>query len=146
MIRRTLMGALTLVLIGVIVYLTIQSRRREAQASKSAVEVVKDSVPTAIRVMTPDELNIADSELKVIGSTAHHRIVVQNGGKAAYCNIQLSFTYLGNSGKPLAARTYLVEKSILPGQSLSLDDIAQENIPKGAKNCTVKINHADLTQ
>jgi hypothetical protein len=96
--------------------------------------------------MAPDELNITDSEMQVIGSTAHHRIVIRNGGRITYCNIQLSFSYLGSSGKPLAARTYLVDKSILPGQSLSLDDIAQENIPKGAKNCTVRINHADLTQ
>ena len=144
MIRKTLMGALTLVLLGVFIYLTVQSRRSQKEAAKPAVEVVKSATPTAIRVVAPDDLSITGEELKIAGSTAHHRMVIQNHGKSAYSTIELSITYLGSSGKALARRTYLIDKTILPGQSLSFDSIVVENIAKGAKTCTVRILYADL--
>jgi len=152
MFRRALFWGLTIMLVAVIVSLAVRARRLEKKQPAAVAEIVRESKPTATRVLAPQDLVVVESKMKLMeaGSkepsmvTSHHEVVVRNEGPAEYSDVQLKFTYLGRKDKVLESKTCVVAKPIPPGQTVSLGDISVEGVPAAAVNCTTRILSADL--
>ena len=152
MLRKMLFWGLTLMLVAVIVSLAVRSRHQEKKQAAAVVEVVRQSKPTATRVVAPQDLMIVESKMKLVAASAkeqttaaaQHEVVVHNDGPVGYGNVQLKFTYLGRGEKVLESKTCVVAKPIPPGQTVSLGDISIEGVPPAATRCTTQILSADL--
>jgi hypothetical protein len=154
MFRKSLFLGLTIMLVTVLVYLVVQGRRQEKQGSPSRpVEVVRESPPSLIRVIAPDDLGIIESEMELshpgaqarpAGVTATHRIVVGDTGRSAYHGFVLKLSYIGPGGKVLETRMVPVAEMLQPGQARSISGIKVENVPAGTIKCAAKIASADL--
>ncbi len=153
MFRTALFWGLTLMLVAVIVSLVIRSRHEEKLQAASQVEIVRQSKPTATRVLLPQDLIIVDSKMNLTrsegepndkGATAHHQVVVRNDGPMEYRDVQLRFTYLDAEHRALESRTCIVTKPVPPRQTESLGDIAIEHVPLAAISCTTQLLYADL--
>jgi hypothetical protein len=156
MFRRAIFWGLTLMLIAVIVSLVVRSRREEKKQAATAVELVRESRPTATRVISPQDLRVIESKMNLKGpndkplekdsptATAHHQVIVRNDGPAEYSGVQLKFTYVGSEENTLGSRTCIVTKPIPPRQTESLGDIVIEGVPSGSTACITRILYADL--
>jgi hypothetical protein len=154
MIRKSLFWGLTLVLIVALVGLIIRGRSLEKKQSNGPVEIVQKSKPTATRVLTPSDLELLQSTMKLERQSdttgesriAHHKIEIRNNGKVVYEGIQLSFDYLDRSGKRLAVKHYFIAKSLLPASTLTLDDVRIEDIPIKTADFRATVDYADIGQ
>ncbi len=150
MMRKYLFWGLTLVLVVALVNLIIRSRRLEQQQSSQVVEVVRQSKPTATRVLAPQDLVIVQSkttlERKAGGKAqiARHEIEIHNNGSVPYGGIQLSIDYLDRGGKVLASRTNPIASTVLPGATVKLGDITTDDLPASTASAKVAIVYADI--
>jgi hypothetical protein len=156
MIRRALFWGLTVVLAGVLVSLIVRSKQQVKSSAVPVTEVVRTAKPSAIRIVTPRDLKIIKSDMRLVapsgrngasaeaGATAEHQVLIENRGPVSYINVQLRFTYLGSTDSILESQNYLVDKAILPGQTISAGSIAIDDVPKNARKCTVRILSADF--
>jgi len=154
MVRKSIFLGLTLMLGAVLISLIVKARK-EDRLSKRVVEFVKESAPTATRVISPADLRIADSNMKLFDSddkasrggraaTASHSVVVQNTGSVAYAGVRIEFSYLGPGGKLLGRKSYSCVVMIPPGEGTTLDNIILKDVPYGTTRSTARILSADL--
>ena len=150
MMRKWLFIGLTVVLAAALVALVVQGRRLEKKAAQSprSVEQVRESAPSATRVLAPSDLEIVESGFTLRpgagGKECVHRLVVRNRGNVGYASIMARFTYLAPGGKALGRRTARVNQPVPPGQATSLGEIVLEGIPDRAVACRAEIASADL--
>jgi len=152
MIRRSMFWGLTLVLIIALAALILRGRRMEKQQAGRLVEIVQKSQPTPTRALAPPDIEIVRATMrlekgaggKARDLTAHHEIEIRNNGSVPYGEIQLRFTYLGGSGKPLAYRTHTLEEGITPGAILKMTGIVFGDLPDAAANSRASVDYADL--
>ncbi len=139
-------------MLGVVfVSLVIKARKEERLATRY-VEPVKESVPTATRVLSPEELRIVDSKMEILDSenkskvkiTARHSLVVQDTGSVGYTGLHLEFYYWGRSGRLLGKKSYSSIAVIPSGKTVALDDISLPDVPQGTMRSTARILSAEL--
>jgi hypothetical protein len=154
MFRRTLFWGLTLMLGAVLVVLVLKSRKEERKAPK-LVEIVKESVPTATRVILPQDLDIIENGMEILGrshaavgrgsvATVRQRVVIRNQGQVAYKNLRLEFAYLNAQGRLLGKRTESILIAIPPGQIVTAEDILIADAPLESAHSQAKILYAAL--
>ncbi len=143
-------------LVAVIISLAVSSRREEKKQAVAATEIVRESRPTATRVLSPQDLKIVEAKMELVGedgkplkreqgvATARHQIVVRNDGTSEYSGLLLSFTYLGHGDRVLETKTCAVARPVPPGQTESLGSIDIGGVPAAATRCLTKIVYADL--
>jgi hypothetical protein len=141
-------------LVIVLVYLVVQGRHQEKQGTSSRpVEVIRESPPSLIRVVAPDDLGIIEASMELgppsaqgsaTGVTATHRIVVVNRGNTSYHSFVLRLSYIGPGEKVLETRMVPVPDLLQPGQVRSITEMKIENVPATATKCFAKIASADL--
>jgi hypothetical protein len=152
MIRRSLFFGLTLVLVVALVSLILRERRQEKLQTGQAVEVIKESASSPIRVYAPSDLEIVQSTAefrkksdgKNPSLSARHEIEIRNGGKMPYREIQIAFYYMDLKEKQLATKTHLLSRALLPGTSLKVTDIPVDALPLSTTNFKTAILYADL--
>ncbi len=139
-------------MLGVVFVSLILKARKEERLSMHIVEPVKESVPTATRVIAPEDLRILDSKMEILESeskakgsvTARHSLVVQDIGSVGYTGLRLEFSYWGRSGKLLGKESYSSTTVIPSGESVALDGITLSDVPQGTTRSTARILSADL--
>jgi hypothetical protein len=155
MIRKYLFFGLMIMLVTVVAWLFIQTRRQEKQLAAEAAEVVRSAKATPTRVLAPRDIQILESSMEETaqaqggsaGSTTgvRHRITLRNTGKVTYGGILLTFTYTAPSGNEIYTKNYLVTgHRIQPGATESLDDILIPGIPREASGFTVRVAYAEI--
>lgn len=152
MARRLFFFGLTLVLTAALIGLTVRSCRLEKEPVPQVMEMIKESAPSATRVLKPKDLEIAQSKMNLEKNrgeakpsfTARHQLEISNHGKVPYKGIQLSFTYSIRNGKVTQTRTYWIDQSILPGSILRLADIRIDGLPEFIEGSQVRIPYADM--
>jgi hypothetical protein len=142
MIRKLLLWGLTLVLIAGIVSLAIRGHRIEKEHAARMIEVVQSTKPTNMRVLNPQDLEIVSPPGGQPGRTPSGEIKIRNNGSTPYSQIVLKCTYLDHSGKELAAQTYTVDQSIMPGASIQTA-LPAKGIPSPPPKLRVTIVSAD---
>ncbi len=151
MMRKSLFWGLTVMLVAVLVWLVMQSRREEAQRRSGPVEIVKTARLSPTRVIAPKDLEVTGSPIEMaaerskgVGRSQRGAVMIRNRGEIAYHNIMLKLDCFGSSGKTLHMQTRVIVGTLQPGQSLQVGDIPTEGLPPGTVRCTVTILHADL--
>lgn len=148
MIRKSLFWGLTLMLVAVLVWLVLQSRKEETKRTSAPVEIVKTAKLSPTRVVAPKDLEVAGSPVKLAGgrtkSADRTGVAIHNRGDVAYHNIMLKITCLGGDGKVLHTQTRVVGETLQPSQTLAVGEIATEAVPPGTARCTVTVLYADL--
>ena len=156
MLRRSLFWGLTLMLVAVFVSLAVRSRHEEKNQAAKMIEIVKESKPTATRMLSPPDLTVAESSMKLEtpegkipgqtgqSVTAHHQVVLRNTSKSEYVSVMLKFTYYGRGNKVLGSRSCAIDKPLPAGQAVSMGDISIEGVPASAASCAVQILYADF--
>ena len=152
MIRKWLFGALTLVLVAVLISLIMQGHRLEKQKANQPVEIVQESVPTPTRVLAPKDIEILHSNMRIeegpdglnLFNIAWHEVELRNRGAVPYEKIQLRFDYVDRGGEVLADRTYSVARTILPDSGLELVDIRIDEVPVKTADFRVAVVYADI--
>jgi hypothetical protein len=152
MIRRSLFFGITLVLLLAFVFLSIRGCRQEVEPAGPPIETVEKSNSSATRVLQPQDLEIARSEVvleKNAGSakpslSARHEIEIMNRGSVPYREIGLRIAYRSRAGKVLETRNYSVAQTIRPGVALKLADIRMDGLPESAAEVRVSIAYADI--
>lgn len=152
MIRRSFFFGLTLILVVALVSLILRGQRQEKLQAGQAVEVIRESKSSPIRVYAPSDLEIIQSTAKFGKKSdgkdfflgVRHKIEIRNKGKVPYREIQLALYYTDLKGRQLATKTYLISKTLLPATSLEVTDIQVDSLPLSAINFKISILHADL--
>jgi hypothetical protein len=75
---------------------------------------------------------------------ARHFVVVRNNGEPAYRNITLAFAYLTTEGKPLETRTHMTPGPLLPGKTVSVQELTMKGLPSRTSKCTTTVLYADI--
>jgi hypothetical protein len=156
MIRKSVFWGLTLVLVAVLVWLIVQSRRLEKQSTPTVTEVVKTAQSSPIRLVAPQDLKVVRSEVRFIKPATENapiadpqpaaelEVSIENRGPDPYINVQLRFTFLGGANNALGSQNHLVDKPLPPGQTTTVGIIKVDDVPKNAVKCGVTIVSADF--
>jgi hypothetical protein len=153
MIRKYLFFGLLVALVSIIAWMVIQTRRADRQRAADAVEMVRSVKPTPTRAYAPQDLEVAESSMTLAppadpasqGLQASHRVAVRNSGPLAYGKLMLSFSYTSETGEVLGEKRYLASgKTALPGETLTLDGILVEAVPRGTVRSSVRIVYAEI--
>lgn len=146
MLRKSLLWGLTLVLVVALVSLIIRGRRLEKEQAGRLVEVVQDSKPTQTRALTPQDLEVVQSNMKLekAADSAKHAVEIRNNGAVPYDNIALKFVYLDRSGKVVTTKNYSVIQTVMPGSTVQIPNISMDGIPAAAAGCRTSIVYADI--
>jgi hypothetical protein len=152
MIRKSVFGALAIVLVFALGSLVLRGRKLEKKQAGKPIEVIQESASTPIRALGPKDLEIVNSKMQLgekpdgnnHSLTALHEMELRNKGKASYNKIQLSIDYMDRRGKALATKTYSIEKTIMPEAALHFDDIKIEGLPAQTANCRIAIIYAEI--
>jgi hypothetical protein len=153
MFRKSIFLGLMLMLGTVLVWLILKARK-EAQTPGTPVEIVRTAKSSPTRVIGPQDLDVAESRMeippagrgqtKTAERSSHAYVVIRNHGTVAYHDFMLKLTCLGSNGKVIDTQTRLVPGTIQPGQTLTVDDIAIDNLPEGTVRCHISILYSDL--
>jgi hypothetical protein len=151
--RKSIFLGLMLMLGTVLVWLILRARK-EAQVPGTPVEIVRTAKSSPTRVIGPHDLDAAESrveilpagrgQMKTAGRSSHVHVVIRNHGTVAYHDFMLKLTCLGSNGKVIDTQTRLVPGTIQPGQTLTVDDIAIDNLPEGTARCRISVLYSDL--
>jgi hypothetical protein len=154
MFRKSIFLGLMLMLGAVLVWLILKARKEEAQTARAPVEIVRTARLSPTRAIGPKDLDATESRVEIIpsgrgqtktaGRSAHAHVVIRNHGTVAYRDIMLKLTCLGGNGKVIDTRTRLVPETIQPGQTLTVNDMAIENLPNDTVRCRISILYSDL--
>jgi len=145
MLRKSLFLGLTLMLGAILVWLVINGRKEEVRQVAVPSEIVKTARLSPTRIVAPADLEVSESPTQGPPKTgALGAVAIRNRGKVAYHNVLLQIACLANDGKILDTRTRLVVESVPPGQSITLADVALDNIPKGTIRFGLSIVYCDL--
>ncbi len=154
MLRKSLFWGLTLMLVAVLAWLVIRSRREEKLQAAKMVEIVKESKPSTTRVLSPQDLAVVEAGMTLASpeggaeaktkATAHHQVAIRNTGSTEYVSVTLRFNYLGRGDRLLGSKTCIVDKPLPAGQTVSLGDISVEEAPAAAVDCKIQIIAADF--
>jgi hypothetical protein len=153
MFRKSIFLGLMLMLGTMLVWLILKARK-EAQAPGAPVEIVRTAKSSPTRVIIPQDLDAAESRVeippagrgqtKIAERSSHAHVVIRNHGTVAYHDFMLKLTCLGSNGKVIDTQTRLVPGTIQPGETLTADDIAIDNLPEGTVRCRISVLYADL--
>jgi hypothetical protein len=152
MMRKSLLFALTLVLMLGFIFLTVRGCRHEEEPASLPVETTEKSEATAARALKPADLEIVRSKTvweRNANATkpsfsARHEIEISNRGSVPYKEMRLNFVYLSRTGKILETRTHSIGQTILPGATLKLTDIRIDGFSESAAESKVTIVYADI--
>ena len=146
MIRKSLFWGLTLVLVAALVSLIIRGRQMEKLQAEKPVEVVEQALPSPIKVLQPDDLQVVNSTMQHESDhAALHEIEIRNNGVVPYTGIYIALVYLNQGGKVVQTRHQaLVGITVLPGQSYSAANIRVEEVPASATKFQISILSADM--
>ncbi len=154
MFRRSIFLGLMVLLGSVLVYMILSARRQEKRIASPPAEIVRQSKPSAIRVLSPPDIRVADSELQILrppaGSrpaaevSARHSVTLRNEGSKHYKDFMLKFSYSAASGNNVDVRSREVSQDLPPGKTVRLQDLLMEGLPGRVKSCSVSIAWADL--
>jgi|LSQX01.3.fsa_nt_gb hypothetical protein len=149
MIRRTLLFAVTLILVALLAGLMMRGCRQEKERTAGMTEQTLESPPSPIRVFTPDDLEIVRSDFRAQtlpgGETgAGHQVEIRHRGPLPYQAIRLRFAYLDRQGRILETRTLTHRETISPGATLRIDGIEVAPVPAAAAAAETSILSADL--
>jgi hypothetical protein len=147
--RRLIFLALTAVLALVLGWMIVRSPEKASPTAAPSGEDIRKSKPTLTRVLRPRDLEIVDSTMELSQSSsnetveARHFVVVRNNGEPAYRNITLAFAYLTKEGKPVETRTHLISGPLLPGKTVSVQELMMK-LSRGTSTCTTTVLYADI--
>lgn len=150
MYRRLIFLSLTAVLALALGWLIVRSPETTPSTAPPSVEDIRKSKPTLTRVLRPKDLQIVDGTMELSQSSssetvdARHSVVVRNDGEPAYRNITLAFAYLTKEGKALETRTHLISDPLLPGKTVTVQELAMKALPRGTSTCTPTVLYADI--
>jgi len=156
MIRRQLFLGLTLVLLIVLAFLITRGRRAEQQQAEQSAETFGTPIEKApmspTRALTPKELNIVRFETswtrgsgeENAGVSARHELEIRNTGDVSYKGLRIKTDYLDKKRKSLATRIVVIDKSVPPGNTLTIPDVIAENLPSATVDCRIAIVSADI--
>ena len=146
MMRKYLLRGLTLVLVVSIVSLVIRGRRLERQRDAQGAEGVQQSESMPTRVLSPQDLEIVNSKIQLDFPRADaHEVEIRNNGNVSYSRMQLRFVFLDRNGRVLATKTNLIARTVMPGKSIKVADMANNEIPPLAVISKVSILYADVS-
>jgi hypothetical protein len=154
MFRRSIFLGLMVLLGSVLVYMVLSARRQEKRISSPPAEIVRQSKPSATRVLAPEDLQVADSSTKILppsgGSgtaaevAARHSVTVRNAGKRHYRGFMLRFDYSTASGRSIESRSREISQDVPPGGKVAIQELLMEGLPDKVKHCIVRVAWADL--
>ncbi len=154
MVRRSIFLGLMVLLGSVLVYMILSARRQEKRVGSPPAEIVRQSKPTATRVLAPEDLQITDSSMQILqpagGSgrvtevAARHSVTVRNEGKRRYRGFMLRFDYSTAAGRVVESRSRQVSQDLPPGETVTPQEILMEGLPGKVRHCAVSIAWADL--
>ncbi len=152
MFRRSIFLGLLVLLGAVLVYMVLSARREEKRTSSPPAEIVRQSKPSATRVLAPADLRVTDLSIEILpasnGSTpevaARHSVTVRNEGTRHYSGFMLRFDYSTASGRGVETRSHHVSQDLQPGGVVRLQDLLMEGLPGKVKHCSVSVAWADL--
>jgi len=156
MFRRSIFLGLMVLLGSVLVYMILSARKQEKRATASAPEIVRQSKPSATRVLSPTDLKVTGSTVEIMrppaprGSvpriSARQSITILNRGATSYAGLMLRLKYLTASGSTVETRSHQVSVKVPAGESVQLNDVEIEGLPAGVKSCSVSVVWADLAE
>ncbi len=154
MARRLLFFALTLVLVAALLYLLLRGARQEAEtgAPIAESETTEKSESSAIRVLSPQDLEITGSGMVLESQSgtsgpslaARHEVEIRNRGRLPYGEVQIRIVYRAGNGKVVETRTRKFPETIAPGQSLKPGDFRVEGLPGSAVDAEMSVAYADI--
>jgi hypothetical protein len=152
MMRRSLFFGLTLLLVLAFVFISIRGCRKEKEPESEPMETVEKSEATATRVLKPQDLEIARSQMVLERNegtakpsfAARHEIEIFNHGSVPYKEVRLNFIYLSRTGSVVETRNYSIAQDILPGAALKLADIRMDGLSASTREARVSIRYADI--
>lgn len=156
MFRRSIFLGLMVLLGSVLVYLILSARKQEKRAAAPAPEIVRQSKPSATRVLSHTDLQVTGTTMEILrppappGSapriSARQSVTIRNRGATSYAGLMLRLTYLTASGSTIETRSHQVSVKVLAGESVQLNDVVIEGLPASVKSCSVSIVWADLAE
>ena len=139
---------------GVLVTLILKGRRQEAQNAAAPTEIVKTARSTATRMMAPDDIDVSQSRVEIVSADkgsrksasrrALCRLVVSNRGTIPYHDVMLRLSCLDRGGKVLDTLMQPVPETILPGKTLTVEDVSIEGVSAAAAGCRFAVVYASL--
>jgi len=153
MLRRQILYGITLILIGIIIFLFLRERNaekeREAHNFRPVEIAMEPSSP--VRAILPRDLEIVDAAVSWIrnpdekdASVAHHDITIRNAGGGLYVSLWLRIEYVDERGRPVENRTHEVNEALPSEGTLRVSDITINGLPDAASDFHVAILSADL--
>ena len=156
MFRRSIFLGLMVLLGSVLVYMVLSARKQEKRISSPPAEIVRQSKPSATRVLAPEDLQVTDASMAILppsgGSgppaqvAVRHSVTVRNAGKRHYRGFMLRFDYKTASGSVVESRSREVSQDAPPGETVTPQEILIEGLPGKVKHCAVTIAWADLAR
>jgi hypothetical protein len=154
MFRRSIFLGLMVLLGSVLVYMILSARKQEKRAASPTQEIIRQSKPSATRVLSPTDLQITGSAMEILhpprdaGSvreiSARQSITIRNTGSRPYSGVMLKLKYLAASGSTVETRSHEVSVKLPAGETVKLNDLVMEGLPAKVKACSVSIVWADL--
>jgi|WetSurMetagenome_2_1015567.scaffolds.fasta_scaffold12965_2 hypothetical protein len=153
MIRRSLFWGLTLILMGAVVYLAVQSRREAGEPQLAQIrEVTQEAKPSLTRVLNPGDLQVIESGPAAASGLNDPKAKIPSGcavsfrnvGSVPYCSLQIKITYWGKNGKSLGTRNVTTKGTIPAGEILNSGGIFAEDAPADTAKCEAIILSADI--
>ncbi len=152
MVRRSIFLGLMVLLGAVLVYMVLSARREEKRVGSPPAEIVRQSKPSATRVLTPADLQVSDPSMEILppstGSApevaARHSVTVRNEGTRHYIRFMLRIDYSSASGRAIETRSHQVSQDLPPGGAVRLQDLLMEGLSAKVKHCSVSVAWADL--
>ncbi len=156
MFRRSIFLGLMVLLGSVLAYMVLSARKQEKRISSPPAEIVRQSKPSATRVLAPPELQVLDSTVEILppspGSgpaaeiAARYSVTVRNQGTSRYKGFMLKFECLAASGNSVETRSLQISQELPPGGTVRLQDLLMEGLPVKVRRCSVSLAWADLAE
>ena len=86
------------------------------------MEVVQQSESVPTRVLSPKDLEIVNSTMQLDSGHAGEA-EIRNNGSVPYVQTQLRFAFLDRNGRVLAAKDFLISRTLMPGKSIQMSQI-----------------------
>jgi hypothetical protein len=133
---------------AVLVWLIINGRKEEMRQTAAQSEVVQTARLSATRVAGAGDLEIAEADVvgmrKGEGAVTLTPITIRNRGNLPSHNILLRLQCLDAGGKVIDTRTWRVDETIPPGQSITTPEIALDKVPRTGVRYRIAIIYSDL--
>lgn len=154
MVRRSIFLGLMILLGSVLVYMVLSSRRQEKRIAAAPAEIIRKSKPSAIRVLSPPDLQVTESTMEILpapagsGSvaevSARHSVTLRNQGSRHYTGFMLRLNYLSGSGSSIETRSRQFSQDLPAGETFRLQELLMEGLQGNVKACSVSVIWADL--